>query len=145
MFMPHHIIWDAWSFDLLYVELAELYDACRVNRAPKLAALPVSYGDFSAWQLGWMKGPELKRQVDHWLQRLSPLPPALELPTDRARPPVMSGKGRSCQFALGLDVVTPLQNLASARGTTLYVVLLAAYTMLLHRLNVRLPRLKRPL
>lgn len=135
LFLPHHIVWDAWSFDLLYAEFSELYEACRLGRAPSLAPIRVSYGDFAAWQLEWMSGKELKRQVDHWIERLSPLPPALELPADRPRPPVMTGRGGSHQFLLPPDVTGPLQTLASERGTTLYVMLLSAYNLLLHRMS----------
>ncbi|KAG9537631.1 hypothetical protein KCV01_g26912, partial [Aureobasidium melanogenum] len=46
-FMPHHIIWDGWSFDIFYNELSALYRAFAKGQPSPLAALPVTYGDFA--------------------------------------------------------------------------------------------------
>jgi amino acid adenylation domain-containing protein len=136
-FMAHHLVWDGWSFDLLYAELAEGYEAHRTGRAPDLAPLPVSYGDFAAWQAEPASGAEIVRQVAHWTERLSPLPAPIALPLDRPRPAVMSGRGGSLQIGLDDAAIAPLQALASAGGTTLNVVLLAVYAMLLHRTSAQ--------
>ncbi|MBL8344484.1 MAG: amino acid adenylation domain-containing protein [Rubrivivax sp.] len=133
LFQAHHLIWDAWSFDLLYVDLPELYTACLEKRAPKLPPITVSYGDFSAWHNKWMAGAELQRQVAYWRDQLTPLPPHLELPLDHPRPPVMSGRGGSFQFNLPKDVTDTLRGEAQRHGRTLYVTLLAAYALELYR------------
>ncbi len=133
LFQAHHLIWDAWSFDLLYVDLPELYAACLEKREPKLPPLTVSYGDFSAWHNDWMSGPELVRQTSYWRDKLTPLPPVLELPIDRPRPEVMSGRGGSFQFNLAKDVTDALRVDAQKHGRTLYVTLLSAYALALQR------------
>ena len=132
-FMAHHIMWDGWSFDLLYRELSELYGACARGAEPQLPALPISYGDFAAWQQAWMQGDELGRQTAHWRERLSPLPEPLELPLDRPRPPKMSGRGASHTHQFSHEMTQALHRLAQRQGTTLYVTLLAAYSALLYR------------
>jgi amino acid adenylation domain-containing protein len=134
-FMAHHIIWDGWSFDLLYRELSELYGACVRGTEPQLPALPIAYGDFAAWQQAWMQGDELARQTAHWRERLSPLPEPLELPLDQPRPPKMSGRGASYTKRFSPDMTRALHQLAQRQGTTLYVTLLAAYSALLYRLT----------
>jgi amino acid adenylation domain-containing protein len=131
----HHIVWDGWSYDVLYAELAQAYAARRAGRAPSLPPLPIAYGDFAAWQVQTMRGALLARQLDHWVARLSPLPPPIALPTDRPRPTVMSGRGGSTQLVVGADTMGPLQALAAESGTTLSVVLLAAWSLLLHRMT----------
>jgi amino acid adenylation domain-containing protein len=135
LFQAHHLIWDAWSFDLLYVDLPELYAACLEGRPPRLPALTVSYGDFAAWHNEWMTGPELQRQLGYWREQLTPLPPALDLPLDHPRPAVMSGRGGSFQFNLAKDVTDALRAQARQRGRTLYITLLAAYALALHRVT----------
>jgi len=135
LFQAHHLIWDAWSFDLLYVDLPELYSACLEGRQPNLPALTASYGDFAAWHNEWMTGPELQRQLGYWREQLTPLPPPLELPLDHPRPPVMSGRGGSFQFNLAKDVTDALRTQAQQQGRTLYITLLAAYALALHRVS----------
>jgi hypothetical protein len=92
-FMPHHAIWDGWSFDLFYEEMADLYGAYQRGAAPTRPAPPVTYADFAAWHRGWMTGPELERQLAFWKDRLAGAPESLDLPTDFPRPPTMSGAG----------------------------------------------------
>lgn len=135
LFQAHHLIWDAWSFDLLYVDLPELYSACLDGRQPNLPTLTVSYGDFAAWHNEWMAGPELQRQLSYWREQLTPLPPPLDLPLDHPRPAIMSGRGGSFQFNLAKDVTDALRAQAQQQGRTLYITLLAAYALALHRVS----------
>jgi amino acid adenylation domain-containing protein len=135
LFQAHHLIWDAWSFDILYGDLSELYDACRSQREPKLPAITVSYSDFAEWHNAWMSGAELARQTRYWRDKLTPLPPAIELPLDRPRPADMSGRGGSHQFNLDAQATQALHELSRRHGRTIYVTLLSAYALLLHRLS----------
>ncbi len=48
-FMTHHIVWDGWSFDVLYAEMSELYEALRSGREPGLPPLALTYGDYAEW------------------------------------------------------------------------------------------------
>ena len=60
-------------------------------------------------------------------------PPSLELPTDRVRPAVASFKGGAVTFALSEQLSLGLQELSRREGVTLYMVLLAAFQVLLSR------------
>ncbi|MFZ2754996.1 MAG: amino acid adenylation domain-containing protein [Lysobacteraceae bacterium] len=134
-FMAHHAIWDGWSFDLFYTEMAALYDAYRHGREPSLALPPVSYADFSAWHREWMDGPELTRQLDHWRSKLQGMPEALALPTDKPRPATQSGDGDTAWLRVPDDTADALRALAQREGSTLFTVLLSAWTLLLHQLS----------
>ncbi|MEW9625892.1 condensation domain-containing protein, partial [Rhodanobacter geophilus] len=134
-FMTHHIIWDGWSFDLLYQEMAALYPAFCAGQPDPLPPLAVEYGDFAAWQRQWMQGEELARQLDHWLSRLRNPPEPLELPADRARPARMSGAGATEWITLSNGRLRAVRALAHQAGATPFMVLLAAYYALLHRLG----------
>lgn len=133
-FSAHHLIWDGASFDLFYNEMAEAYAACLAGRAPQLPALTVSYGDFAAWHATWLSGAELERQTRYWTEQLTPLPPPLDLPTDRPRPAQMSGQGSAYQFNLPGRIAAVIREQAVRQGRTPYVTLLAAYALVLHRL-----------
>ncbi|WP_286745403.1 condensation domain-containing protein, partial [Aquabacterium sp. UBA2148] len=92
-------------------------------------------GDFAAWHNEWMAGPELQRQLSYWREQLTPLPPPLDLPLDHPRPAIMSGRGGSFQFNLAKDVTDALRAQAQQQGRTLYITLLAAYALALHRVS----------
>ena len=140
-FMPHHIIWDGWSFDLLYSDLAEIYAALSENREPGLPDLPVSYGDFSAWHLDWIQGEEYAQQVEFWRQRLGrpgrdgARPEAL--PTDMPRKRGMSGSSGSQQLRIDSDATAALHAFSRSADVTLFVTLLSAYVLALGRMAGR--------
>ena len=127
----HHIVTDGWSNDILLSELGRLYRAARTGGTAALPT-PVQYGDFAAWQRVQMAAAAARRHVDYWLDKLAGVP-ALELPTDAARPPAQSFDGASHYFRLEPELVTALVALGKAHGATLFMTLLAAYQALLAR------------
>ncbi len=135
-FMAHHIIWDGWSFDLMYADIAELYGAMLEAREPRLPELPVSYGDFSRWHHEWVQGPEYTRQLAFWRERLGSgdrLGRPLALPTDKPRRPGMSGHGASQKIVVAKDLTDALREAGLGMDATLFVTLLTAYFALLGR------------
>ncbi len=134
-FMAHHVIWDGWSFDLFYAEMAALYGAFQSRREPRLPPLPVSYVDFSAWHREWMAGPELARQLDYWRRKLAGAPEALALPADHARPATQSGDGGTEWLRVPAATVQALRERGRDEGATLFMTLLAAWALLLHRIS----------
>ncbi len=134
-FMAHHIIWDGWSFDILYEELSHAYEAFSAGRQPSLAPLTVEYSDFSAWQRDWMRGDELQRQLNHWKKRLSGDIEPLALPTDHSRPTRMSGAGATEWIRLSATTAQALRTLGLRAQATPFMVLLAIYAVLLLRLS----------
>src|SRR5262249_47650740 len=98
-----------------------------------LSALPLQYADFALWQRGWLHGPRLAAEIDHWRLRLAGAPPALELPTDRPRPAVQSYRGGTlpARFPPARAAAVPL--LSRQLAATPFMVLLAAFQALLTR------------
>ena len=132
-FMTHHAIWDGWSFDLFYEEMASLYADLRCGRAPTRPRPPVRYVDFAAWHRDWMAGPELARQLDYWTGKLQGAPEALALPTDLPRPATQTGDGATAWLRVPEATASALRQLAQREGTTLFTVLLSAWALLLHQ------------
>jgi amino acid adenylation domain-containing protein len=134
-FMPHHIVWDGWSFDLMYADLAELYAALVDGRDANLPELPVTYGDYAAWHRDWVQGPEYAQQLAFWRERLGGenseggRPEAL--PTDKPRKRGMSGSSRSCAVTVPGALTDALQRASRGIDVTLFVTLLSAYYVIL--------------
>ena len=137
LLLMHHIVSDGWSMGVLFRELTGLYDAYAADTAAALPELPVQYADYAVWQREWLSGDELKRQVSYWKSRLAGIPPLLELPLDRPRPVVQRYRGAWCQRQLSAELLAGLQELARSRGCTLFMVLLAAFNVLLARYTGR--------
>ncbi|WP_039074103.1 non-ribosomal peptide synthetase [Bacillus sp. MSP13] len=125
----HHIISDGVSVNILIREFGELYN----NRI--LPALPIQYKDYAVWQEGFKKGDAYQTQETYWLKQLEGELPVLDLPADHTRPPVRSFAGDKVSFTLDQETASGLHKLARENGSTLYMVLLAAYTALLSRLS----------
>jgi amino acid adenylation domain-containing protein len=129
----HHIVSDGWSIGVLFGELAALYQAYVQDRPSPLPELAIQYADYAIWQRGWLQGATLERQVGYWTDRLHRAPAALDLPTDRARPAAQSFAGGTVAFALPRNLSAKLTELGRRESATLYMVLLAAYQLLLKR------------
>ncbi len=129
----HHIVSDGWSMSIVIREIGALYAAFMEGRPSPLAGLPVQYADFAVWQRRWLQGEVLDKQVAYWKARLAGAPPALDLPTDRARPLTQSYRGASCTFELPKELTGALAALARQEGATLFMVLLAAFKVVLSR------------
>ncbi|MHC5066297.1 MAG: amino acid adenylation domain-containing protein, partial [Planctomycetota bacterium] len=131
----HHIIWDGWSFDVFLAELAAIYEAFAQGIPCPLPELPVQYVDYSTWQREWLEAGELEHQLEYWRKTLSGDLTPLQLSTDHPRPPVRSIEGSRVIRNASPDLVEPLKALAKQEGATLYMALLAAYKVLIHRLT----------
>ncbi|WNG46585.1 amino acid adenylation domain-containing protein [Archangium minus] len=129
----HHIVGDGWSLGVLVRELSALYEAFSTGVEPALAALPVQYGDYARWQREWLKGEVLETQLSWWKQRLAGAPPALELPTDRPRPPVQTFRGATLAVRLPAALSGAIRELNRREGVTPFMTFLAAYQALLAR------------
>ncbi|WP_342381799.1 non-ribosomal peptide synthase/polyketide synthase [Myxococcus stipitatus] len=129
----HHIISDGWSLGVLVRELSALYVACTEGRAPPLAPLALQYADYATWQREWLKGARLEAQLDWWRQQLQGAPPHLELPTDAPRPAVLSHRGATVPVRLPSTLRDAVVALANQEGATPFMVLLAAFQVLLGR------------
>ncbi|XOS93332.1 non-ribosomal peptide synthetase [Brevibacillus laterosporus] len=127
LFDMHHIISDGVSMNVLVEEFAKLY------RGEQLPSLRIQYKDYAVWQQAWLQSEQYKAQERFWLEQLSKELPVLELPTDYPRPAVQSFSGDQVAFTLDAETTQGLHRIAREHGSTLYMVLLAAYSALLSR------------
>ena len=133
LLVVHHIVADFWSLATMMRELAAFYDAARDEQSPSLPALGLQYTDYVRLQSKAIEGQQGKRLAAFWEKQFESEPPKLDLPTDRPRPPVQTFVGRSHTIRLDAGLTQSIKKFGRARGATLYMTLLAAFQVLLHR------------
>jgi amino acid adenylation domain-containing protein len=135
LIVVHHIAVDLWSLGVIIKELSALYTAEIQGARAELPALPAAYTDFARWQIDMLAGAEGQRHFDYWKSELEGELPVLQLPTDRARPPVQTFRGGLHIFSLPEELSRRIKAFARAEDTTLYTLLLTAFKILLHRIT----------
>jgi amino acid adenylation domain-containing protein/non-ribosomal peptide synthase protein (TIGR01720 family) len=133
LFCMHHIISDGWSIEILTRELAEFYAAAISGQAAQLPELTIQYSDFAQWQRQVLSGDIGAQQLHYWQTQLADLPPLLELPTDRPRPPIQTFIGSQHAWQLEQKISAQLEQFSQQAGATLFMTLLAAFQVLLYR------------
>ncbi|HEV7860841.1 MAG TPA: amino acid adenylation domain-containing protein, partial [Pyrinomonadaceae bacterium] len=129
----HHIVADFWSLAIMMKELGALYTAARNGEAATESTRALQYTDYVRWEAHMLASAEGERLRQYWLDQLSGALPTLDLPTDRQRPQVQTYRGDSFSFKLEAGLRDRLLELGQSRGATLYMSLLAAFEILLHR------------
>jgi len=141
----HHIVSDGWSIGIFIRELSILYEAFAVRQpgdhgGSPLPELPIQYADFAHWQQQWLQAGQsahasssLQTQLAYWQRQLAGELTAIELPTDRPRPAVQTFRGARYPLALPATLTEELKTLSRREDATLFVTLLTAFKVLLHR------------
>ncbi|WP_267116435.1 non-ribosomal peptide synthetase [Xanthomonas sacchari] len=129
----HHIAADGWSHVIMLRELSALYAARTEPACPALPAPVLQYADYAVWQRCWLQGTRISAQLDYWRGQLADAPEVLALPTDRPRPAVASFRGTLYRFELPTALAQRLSVFIHEEGVTSFMVLLAAFQILLAR------------
>ncbi|MCU7728822.1 amino acid adenylation domain-containing protein [Actinoplanes sp. KI2] len=140
LLLLHHIAGDGWSTALIGADLSAAYTARCAGEAPDWAPLPVQYVDYALWQqdlLGAEHDPDslIARQLAFWRESLRGAPEVLEVPADRPRPAVATGRGALVEFTLPAGLHERVVRLARETQTTVFMVLQAGISVLLSRLG----------
>ncbi|MBA1228906.1 amino acid adenylation domain-containing protein [Pseudomonas viridiflava] len=131
----HHIVSDGWSNSVLAHEVSTLYSAFSQGLKDPLPALPLQYVDYAAWQRQSLDGPALQAQVDFWRTHLEGAPGLLNLPLDRQRPAIQSYTGGIVDCVFSPELSADLRAFSQAQGSTLFMVLLAGWSVLMTHLG----------
>ncbi|WP_254063912.1 condensation domain-containing protein, partial [Granulicella sp. S190] len=129
----HHIVSDAWSLGIFNRELAEIYNASLEGRKHSLDPLPLQYADFSLWEQRSVDEEKFARDLGYWRHQLAGLTGRLALPADRSRPAVPTYRADICSVKTDSNCLAALQKLSQKNQATLYMTLLAAFSVLLER------------
>jgi len=131
--VEHHTVHDGASFVTALGEMAQLYAAFTSGRAGPLPAPQIRYRDFARWQRAFASTAEGAVQLAYWARQLDDLPAPIEIPSDRPRPRTYSFRGASLRLEIPADVVDGVRALGGRLGCTPYMVMVAAFLILLQR------------
>jgi amino acid adenylation domain-containing protein len=129
----HHIITDLQTTKRFTAELSTLYKAYIGNKAPTLSEPQKQYTDYAIWQENWVKSKEFISKFSYWKKNLQNQSGFLNFPTDRQRPSLASLKGATMPINLTKALTNDLKQLSRRELVSLFVTLLAAFIVLLHR------------
>jgi len=133
LFVAHHIALDFWSLGILMRDLSRLYAAEKTGSKTFPGLPELKYTDYVRWQREALTSPAGESSWAYWEKQLEGPLPFLDLPVARPRPPVQTSRGAQLPFQLGGELMQRLKSLARKEGATLYMLLLAAYQVLLFR------------
>ncbi|MEE9372227.1 MAG: amino acid adenylation domain-containing protein [Saprospiraceae bacterium] len=126
----HHIISDKWSMRILREELALIYQTLNSGLSPSLPKLEIQYADYAYLQ----RAKEIDSiHLDYWKSKLNGELSILNLPTDHPRPTHASYNGSLITKELSTELTNKLRILAKNSNTTLFVLLLSAFKVMLYR------------
>ncbi|MCP4154270.1 MAG: non-ribosomal peptide synthetase, partial [bacterium] len=124
----HHIVSDGISAQIFLQDFISIY------YGKELPPLSIQYKDFSHWQNEGPGREFMEKQESYWLDRFKEDVPHLNLPTDYPRPEIQSLEGSSTAFEMETEDTAKLKQLVRENETTLYIVMLALYNILLANL-----------
>ncbi len=128
----HQIICDRASVRLLLAEIGDRYSAFRHGRPVQPADLPIQYADAAVWGRARLHSEKQAGMLRYWQRQLAGLP-ALELPTDRPRPPVPSFASDQVVGSVSAAATRRLREVAGGRDGTVFTALVAAFDLVLSR------------
>jgi len=129
----HHLIHDGWTQGVLLREFITIFTAYLEGKPSPLSELPIQYADFACWQRNYLQGDVLEYHLDYWRKKLSGLAPLLELPSDRPRPTVISGRGGLKISIIPSSITAALKEFNKEESVTLFMTMLAVFNVFLYR------------
>ncbi len=129
----HHIISDNWSTAVFVKELLDIYKTYNDKKEDNLEPLPIQYADFAAWQIERFKKNIYKDQTNYWIEKLSGSNDVLDIITDYKHPASQTFNGAFELFEIGKENLENLKRLAKTTDTTLFMILITAFQVMLYR------------
>ena len=134
LIVMHHAISDGWSLDILFRELGGNYrEFVEQGSAQNHPALEVQFADYAQWQLAWMQGERLDRELSYWKEKLAGAPAEVNLPTDFPASENAVNKVGRCKIDLPKQLCRNLTEVGKSEGATPFMVLMAALAITLRK------------
>jgi iturin family lipopeptide synthetase A len=133
-FFFHHVVGNGPSYWVFLEELAAAYTAYAARDEPKLPpAFP--FPEFVERRRAYESSPEKAEAEAFWTEQMAGGIPALDLPYDHPLPPELTYRGSRDEIVVDGDLAEALRRVGAAQRCSLFMVMLSAYNVLLHRLS----------
>ncbi|WP_159426746.1 non-ribosomal peptide synthetase, partial [Clostridium mediterraneense] len=119
----HHIVSDAVSMAIFIKELSAFYNG------DKLSELTLQYKDYSEW----MNKRNFEEQKSYWLSKFEEEVPVIDFSYDYNRPMEKSYEGNTISLKFAKEIKDGIKELCRKTGATEYMLLLAAFMVLLNK------------
>jgi amino acid adenylation domain-containing protein len=133
LLVAHHMVVDGWSLLQLIEEVRSLYAEGTGKTGVSVPRPNAKYSDFVNWQARLLESPEGEELGAYWERQLAEPRAQFELASDLLPVGDTPPCGRTRSFALDPDLSLGVRQLARDRGVTTFIVLLAAFKVLLRR------------
>ena len=138
--VAHHISIDGFSIAPLTRDIVRAYAARKSGRIPGWERPSVQYADYAVWQRELLGSNDdassiASTQTAFWIDRLSGLPPEIDLPADRSRPATQSNRAAAVSIPIDASLRAKVTSFAHEARATPFMVLHAALALLLGRLS----------
>jgi len=132
--VEHHLVHDAWSFNLYLSELTAAYKSfCDPRGSSNLPEVKFQFADYARWERRWLTTEAAQEQLDYWKDQLANPALPLQLPHDHARNPDKAFRGASLRIDLPVPICHALRSFAATNRVTLFMTMFAGFAALLHR------------
>ena len=132
VFAIHHIIGDRQSLKIIQDDLIKNYSVLKTGQEVNIDSSAIQYADYAYWQKTRAKA---SKDFDYWLNKLEGELPILNLPRDRKRPKTNKYQGATSKLSFSVLLSNKIRRFAKDNKITNFVILLAAFKILLARLS----------
>lgn len=129
----HHIIFDAWSIELMKQEIVSIYSLLEEGRDDELEQLELQYADYANWQKEILDEKHTRKKMNFWRDYLKDAPPTLDLPTDNIRPKQQTYNGDNIIFNIPNDLFAKSRSYSRSSAATLYSFYLSVFKVFLYK------------
>ena len=132
----HHIVLDGWSANQLLEDMGRIYSAARTKSKPDLVPL-MPFSSYALKEHEEAQAGAYAENERYWVEAFAGRAPVLDLPTDRSRTAMKSYTGATLHVSLDEELCAELKKASARLGCSLFVTLLSAFQILLHRLTLQ--------
>ena len=133
VFVVHHIAFDGWSAGVLVREMGALYGAFKEGRPSPLPELDIQYADFAYWQRRRLADANIDNELAYWKMKLGGQLQKVQLPFDFSHNETKKYRGGNVSAEISMNNAGRLKSLCHGEKSTLFMGLLAAFKIVLHR------------
>ena len=135
-FVFHHSIIDLSSRQVFEKELMRLYNSYSLGIELINLTSANRYSDYSLWLNNWLSTDEARSKIEDWKKEIpQSSEDILRISPDFPRPKIESLDGKRKFFILDPDISLKITKLAKDNSVNAFIVLLAAFSIFLHRLS----------